>query len=183
MAGNARFVIGRLDHTHVDPDHRAELKEGQSPFAVVVACADSRVTPELIFDQGIGDLFVVRVAGNICGPQVLGSIEYAVAYLGVHLVLVMGHQACGAVTAAVAGDPFNNAIDSLLRGISPAVEEARGLPGDLIDNTVRLNATLVATSIARSEPVIRPAVAEGSLEIVPAYYHLGKGKVDLLPPR
>lgn len=179
-AGNARYVSGALEHPNTSTARRASLASSQDPFAVVVTCADSRVTPELIFDQGIGDLFVIRVAGNITDDAVLGSIEYAVEHLAVNLVVIMGHQSCGAVGAAVAGDPHHNAIDSLIAAIAPAVEQARGLDGDLLDNAVRCNAKHVAGQVAGAAPILTKNVAERGCEVVPAYYRLADGAVEFL---
>jgi carbonic anhydrase len=179
IEGNTRYRGDRAQHPHGDQARRVEVSSGQSPIAVVLTCADSRVVPELIFDQGIGDLFVIRLAGNIVDPAILGSIEYAVAHLDTKLVLVLGHQSCGAVTAAVAGAPTHCSIDALIEAIAPAVEAARELPGDLVDNAIRANARLVADHLRDHPDVMGPATAQG-LRVLPAYYRLDDGAVELI---
>ena len=179
MEGNSRYKADRLEHPHADAARREALTGGQAPFAVVLACADSRVVPELIFDQGLGDLFVIRLAGNIVDDGVRGSIEYAVAHLGVKLVLVLGHQSCGAVTAAVAGQPTACSIDALIEAIAPAVEEAKGLPGEVVDNAIRCNARQVADALRAHPDVLGPATKAG-LRVLPAYYRLDDGAVELI---
>ena len=146
LEGNKRFVKGELAHPRRRPEDFAPLAEGQAPIAIIVGCADSRVGPELVFDQGVGDLFVVRVAGNIvsgAGPSVKGSIEFAVAELGVRLIMVLGHGACGAVKAAVdhidANDVLPGAIRELVDLIRPAAASVRGKPGDKLDNAIKAN--------------------------------------------
>ena len=180
MEGNARFVAGRPIHPHDDPARRRELGAGQHPFAAILACADSRVVPELIFDQGLGDLFVIRVAGNLLDDAILGSLEYAVGHLGVELVCVLGHSNCGAVGAALSGDETNDHIDSLVRAIRPAVEHARAAGGDLLDGAVRANARIVADAIRASEPVMTRRVAAGRLAVIAARYDLVSGEVERL---
>ena len=140
LEGNQRFVKGQLLHPGRKPEDFAALAEGQAPLAIIVACADSRVAPELVFDQGIGDLFVVRVAGNAvsgAGPIVKGSIEFAVAELGARLIMVLGHSQCGAVKAAIehidANDVLPGSIRELVDLIRPAAAEVRGKPGDKLD--------------------------------------------------
>ncbi len=179
MEGNSRYRTDRMQRPNADSARRDSLTGGQAPFAVVLACADSRVVPELIFDQGIGDLFVIRLAGNIVDDGVRGSIEYAVAHLGTRLVLVLGHQSCGAVTAAVAGEPTACSIDALIEAIAPAVAEARGLPGDVVDNAIRANARQVAQALSEHPAVLGPATKAG-LRILPAYYRLDDGGVELI---
>jgi len=128
MEGNARFVAGEMVHPNLSAEKRAELASGQSPYAVIVSCSDSRVPPELVFDAGPGDLFIIRVAGNVVGDDAMASIEYAVAKLNSPLVLVMGHESCGAVGAAVATETedakFGGSIHDLVETIRPAVQDA-----------------------------------------------------------
>src|SRR3954471_16455269 len=146
MAGNARFARGEGTNPRRSPADFRAVSEAQSPLAVVVACADSRVSPEIVFDAGIGELFVIRVAGNVvdgAGVTVKGSIEYAVAELHVPLVVVLGHTNCGAVKAAVTHidhkDSLPGAINGLVELIKPAVVQAKALPGDIYVNTMREN--------------------------------------------
>ena len=182
LDGNRRFAEGHAEHPHDDPVRRLEVTGGQHPIAVVLCCADSRVIPELIFDQGIGDIFVVRVAGNILDEAILGSIEYAVGHLGVQLVLVVGHSGCGAVSAALTGDETMDHIDELVRAIRPAVEAARASGGDLLTEAIRKNALLVAEALRTSEPVLPRTLAAGRLRVLAAHYHLESGEVELLEP-
>lgn len=179
-AGNQRFVSGASEHPHCDPARRAELAGGQRPFATVVTCADSRVPVELVFDQGLGDVFVIRVAGNIADDAVLGSIEYASMHLGVNLVVVMGHQSCGAVGAAVDGSSTGTHIDSLIDAIAPAVAEAKAEGSDdLLERSVHANATMVSTQIRESQPVLA-GLGEQGVAVRPAYYSLETGEVSWL---
>lgn len=180
MAGNARFVAHQLSHPHQDSGRLTEVAGGQKPVAVVLSCADSRVPPEVIFDQGLGDVFTIRVAGNISSPDVLGSIEYAVEHVGVPLVIVLGHEKCGAVSAAMAGGKENNHIDTLVDAIRPVVAEAKKDAKDPVDAAVRLNVQHVVGQLEHSEPTLARAVAAGHLKIVGAYYSLDRGSVTLL---
>jgi carbonic anhydrase len=139
MEGNARFVAGHM--THVAPEDvasaRHNIATGQTPFAVIVGCSDSCVAPEIVFDEGIGDIFVIRTAGEVVDDVALGSIEYAVEHLGSPLIVVLGHQRRGAVSAAVAGASAPGYIETLLKAIEPAVEQTKDQPGDPIENAVR----------------------------------------------
>jgi len=183
--GNTRYVDDRPERPHGDAARRSGLTAGQQPFATILACADSRVAPELVFDQGLGDLFVVRVAGNIVDDVVLGSIEYASAHLGVNLIVVMGHASCGAVGAAVEnvdvdGPATHSHIDSLIEALRPAVKAAREAgSGDLVAASVNENACRTAASIRSSEPIIGP-LASSSIEVKPACYDLATGRIDWL---
>lgn len=182
LEGNERFVAGKAQHPDQSTERRAELAKGQSPLAVILTCADSRVAPELCFDQGLGDLFVIRNAGNVLDDHTLGSIEYAVEHLHTGLIVVVGHAKCGAVSAAVAGGEAPGHLHSLVEAIEPAVEEARKQPGDVVDNAVRANALRVAEILSHVEPVIKPAVQAGRLSIVAARYDLATGRVEVLKP-
>ncbi len=180
LLGNRRYVAGLSEHPRSNPERREELRGGQSPFAVVLCCSDSRVSPELIFDQGLGDLFVMRVAGNIAPDAVIGSIEYAVEHLGSTLVVVMGHSSCGAVSAAVSGYAEEDHIKSIVAELQPAVEAAAGSAGDAVGVAARANAGIVAESLRACEPLLAPAVASGRARVVAAYYDLESGAVELL---
>src|SRR5436305_9248189 len=136
LAGNARFVAHKERHPDESSARRRELVSGQHPFAVILGCADSRVAPELLFDEGLGDLFVIRVAGNIADDAVLGSIEYAVEHLGSKLIVVLGHESCGAVSAAVASESASGHLSSLVTAIRPSVLATASSPGDRIHNCV-----------------------------------------------
>ncbi len=167
-------------HPNQDKSRRDEVKTGQKPFAIIVGCSDSRIPPEILFDQGIGDLFVIRLAGNIVDDTALGSIEYAADHLGTRLVVVLGHAKCGAVTAAAGGGEAHGHIGSIVQLIIPAVERARDKSGDLVDNAIRENARLVAAAISSSKPILSKMVEEGKIAVVPAYYDIDTGVVELL---
>lgn len=137
--GNQRFAADKATHERQHADRRAEVAKGQKPFAIVVCCSDSRVSPEIVFDQGLGDLFVVRTAGNVVDDVGLGSIEYAVEHLGTRLVVVVGHTECGAVSAAVSGGEVHGHLRAVVEAIKPAVEKVKGQAGDPVDNAVRAN--------------------------------------------
>ena len=183
IEGNARFVAGHM--THVAPEDVASalhnLATGQTPFAVVVGCSDSRVAPEIVFDEGLGDIFVIRTAGEVVDDAALGSIEYAVEHLGSPLIVVLGHERCGAVSAAVAGAQAPGHIATLLKAIEPAVEQTKGKPGDAVENAVRAQALDVAKQLREAEPILAERVRTGRLKIVAARYDLDTGKVEVLP--
>ncbi len=177
--GNGRFVSEDYAREDIGSIRRQELTAGQHPFAVIVACSDSRVPPELVFDQGLGDIFVVRVAGNVIDADALGSVEYAVEHLHSPLVMVMGHQECGAVKAAIEGGPAPAGITAILQKIAPSVDSARaaGLSGaGLLDGAVRDN---IKTSVSALEasPVLEEKLVQGELKIVSGEYMLGNGVV------
>jgi carbonic anhydrase len=182
MQGNARFVSGHL--THAGPEQiveaRGNVSKGQSPFAVIVGCSDSRVGPEIVFDQGLGDLFVVRTAGEVVDSAALGSIEYAVEHLGSALIVVLGHERCGAVSAAVVGAKEPGHIAAVLNAIEPAVKQTRGEPGDPVENAVRAQALYVAKQLETAQPILAERVHSGKLKIVAARYGLVTGKIELL---
>ena len=180
--GNARFVGGQLSGTTPASiaDSRRKTAQGQKPFAIIVGCSDSRVGPEVIFDQKVGDLFVVRTAGEVVDPVGLGSIEYAVAHLGSPLIVVLGHERCGAVSAAVSGAKEPGHIGTVLNAIQPAARTAKGQAGDPVENAVRAQALYVAAQLRASGPILKEAVQGGKLKIVAALYDLDSGKVSLL---
>jgi carbonic anhydrase len=181
--GNARFVAGKSKHPDQTVARRAELAKGQHPKAAILGCADSRVPPELVFDEGLGDLFVVRVAGNVADPIDLGSLEYAVEHLGVGVVVVLGHHSCGAVKATVDASGVLEAqgnIGAILAEIAPAVNQAKATPGKegLVDDAVHANAARTAGALVERSPVLKKAVEEKKLKIVTAVYDLASGKVE-----
>lgn len=187
LDGNGRFVAGRSTRSCRAPDDFNATAEGQTPIAAIVGCADSRVSPEILFDQGVGDLFVVRVAGNVvagAGDTVKGSIEYAVAELGVPLIVVLGHSNCGAVKAAIkhinASDPLPGAIAGLVALIKPAVVKSRGESGDKLDNAIRANVDASVTRLRTLEPIVAKAITQGRVQVVGATYDLRTGKVTVL---
>ena len=176
--GNARFVEDKLDGKLQNSTRRDELTSGQAPFAVILSCADSRVVPELAFDAGLGELFVVRVAGNIANKSSMASIEYCVAHCGSKLVVVLGHQSCGAVTAAVSGGDNGPNLNHLLEHIQPAVS-ASGADAS-IEAVVKKNASMTVDNLIANSAILKDAVENGGVQIVPAYYNLDSGKVDFL---
>ena len=188
LAGNQRFVKGQTIAPRRSPDDFRALANSQSPIAVVIGCADSRVPPEILFDAGVGDMFVARVAGTVIDPNstpVKGSIEYAVAVLNVPLVLVLGHTNCGAVQAAIRNIDENRprppgAIGGLVDLIKPAVARSQGRPGDLLSNAVRANVEIGVARLRELEPIIAPRVREGTVKVVGAVYDLHDGTVRVL---
>src|SRR5499427_145628 len=180
-AGNAHHAAHRYQHPHENASRQRELIAGQHPHAEVLSCADSRVPPEIIFDQGLGDLFVVRVAGNVATDTEIGSLEYGAEHLHIPLLVVLGHESCGAVTAAVQPGEAEGHIKALVDLIKPAVEKSRGLPGDPVANAVRSNVELVVKQLRASTPMLSELVAQGKLKIVGGVYSLETGKVTWLP--
>jgi carbonic anhydrase len=180
--GNKRFVSGHVKGPNRSPARRAELAGSQHPIAVIVSCSDSRVPPELLFDQGFGDIFVVRTAGNIVDSIALGSIEYAVDHLGTKLVVVLGHKRCGAVTAAMQGGDAPGNIKTLVETIKPAIEKGKAKHaghGDLLDTCVKTNVKLVAEKIRTTAPILSEAVDDGMLRVIGAHYDLDSGLVSM----
>src|SRR5437773_10843040 len=173
--GNLRFSSSKVSQGKPTAAKRAETAQAQHPFAIVLGCADSRTAPEIVFDQDIGDLFVVRTAGNLVDEHALGSIEYAVDHLGVRLVVVLGHTRCGAVTAALASDTAPGHVQSLVRDIQPAVKAAKGKGGNVTDLTVAENARLMAAKI-RNEASLGEFANE--VRIISGVYDLDTGKVE-----
>ncbi|MBM9613401.1 carbonic anhydrase [Desulfobulbus rhabdoformis] len=180
LDGNKRFISGKLEHPNHCEESRRGLVNGQDPIAVILTCADSRVPPVDVFDQGLGDVFVVRVAGNIINDQILGSIEYAVAHLHTPLVMVMGHSSCGAVSAVAQGVKLSGHIASLTPSIDAALKRTKGLAGDWTDNAAKALAVSTAQKIAESEPIVSDLVEEGRVLVVATYYDLETGEVTLL---
>lgn len=178
--GNRRFATGQAIHPHQDATRREEVLPGQRPFAALLACSDSRVPPEVIFDRGVGDLFVVRTAGHVVDDVALGSIEYAVEHLQVPLLVVLGHTRCGAVTAALHGDEAPGHIAAVIRAILPAVREARGLPGDPLSNAIDAHVRRVVAHLRAVSPLLAEREHTGTLPIVGARYNLESGEVDWL---
>lgn len=176
--GNKRSVSDKMSHPNQSQSRRTAVAKGQKPFAVVVTCSDSRVPPEIIFDQGVGDLFVIRTAGEVVGDIELGSIEYAVEHLGAPLVLVMGHEKCGAVDATVKGGDVPGHIGSIVNLIKPAVEKAKKKEGDLLTNAIKANVSLVAQTISESE-IVKELVEHNKVKIVRALYDLDDGSVQI----
>jgi carbonic anhydrase len=180
-AGNEHHAAKRYEHPHQTAARQRELSSGQQPHAIVLSCADSRVAPEIVFDQGLGDLFDIRVAGNVAGDDELASIEYAAEHLNTPLLVVMGHQKCGAVTAAAETGEAEGHLPTLLAMIRPAVEQARGRSGDLVENAVRINVENVVRQVRGSKPLLAELISKGHLTVVGAVYSLDTGRVTWLP--
>lgn len=179
--GNERFVNGHPVHPDETLDRIRELKKGQNPFAVLVSCSDSRIPPEIIFDQGLGDVFSIRTAGNVVGDYELGSIEYAVEHLHCKLIVVLGHENCGAIQAyATAGNEKHpDHIQSLVDYIA-AEEEEKIIPANLrsnMDTLVKANILHVVNLLSSSTPVLKSLVDKNEVKIIGAYYDLDSGKV------
>ncbi len=173
LEGNQRYVANTATHPAARPSDAA-----QHPIAVVLSCSDSRVPPELIFDQGVGGIFVIRVAGNTYDRLALQSIEYAIAHLGSRLIVVMGHDQCGAVTAAVESYPDKDA-GPMLENIYPAVAQAKKQGGDVASDAISDKALAVAQRL-EAEPSLAAAMKKDGVEIVPARYTMATGKVTIL---
>ncbi|MFV0237924.1 MAG: carbonic anhydrase [Flavobacteriales bacterium] len=176
--GNDRFCSGKLEGKLQDGARRSDLTSGQAPKAIILSCADSRVVPELTFDSGLGELFVVRVAGNVANSSSIASIEYAVAHLGSEVIVVLGHQSCGAVTAAMGGGDNGYNLNHLLSHVTPAVAASK--EGAQVDDVVKKNAEINAEELKNRSDIIKKAVEQGKVKIMPAYYNLDSGKVDFL---
>lgn len=180
IEGNRRFITGKHEHPNHGEESRQTLAAGQEPIATILCCTDSRVPPVDIFDQGLGDLFVVRVAGNVIGDHTLGSIEYAVLHLHTPLVIVMGHANCGAVGAVAGGAPLDGHIASLGPAIQTALKNVKDLEGNLTDNASKGLARQVCKRISESEPIIADKVQNGAVKVLPAFYDLHSGEVSFL---
>lgn len=181
-AGNERFVRQTMQHPGQTMLRLHELEDAQHPFAVIVGCSDSRVPPEIVFDEGLGDLFVIREAGHVADAATLASVEYAVAHLGVRLVVVLGHDTCGAVNAAVgvltADAVPEGHIVSLVDAIRPAVERAGEARDGLVERAVAANVDLVVEQLRKSHPILSQRVARGEVRVEGAVYDLHSGRVE-----
>ena len=206
--GNGRFIAGNVQHPHETTDERAfiaknsyenpdaislgmtseqaakrrtELTKSQHPFAIILSCSDSRVPPELVFDEGLGDLFIVRVAGNVLNDEGLGSIEYGVEILGARLIVVLGHQSCGAVDAAMktvaAKSKAPGHIQSLVTAIKPVVDSA---PKADLDAMIKANVKHVVDALRSSTPILKARVNSGEVQVIGGYYTLDTGVVSFL---
>lgn len=179
LDGNDRFVKARKRNPNQSQKRLQEVAKGQNPFASILGCADSRVPSEIVFDQGLGDLFVCRVAGNIAPPEEIGSLEFGSLVLGAKVIMVLGHERCGAVDATIKGASVPGQIGSLIEAIKPGVEKAKGQPGDPLENACKAN-ILVQVEKLKSSPVLAGLIKEGKLKIVGGYYDLDTGRVSLV---
>jgi carbonic anhydrase len=179
MDGNQRFLTGKRQNPRQDMARLREVAKTQKPFAAILSCADSRVPSEILFDQGFGDLFICRVAGNIATPEEIGSLEFGSLVLGSKVIMVMGHKRCGAVDATIKGAQVPGQIASLLDAIRPAVGRAKKETGDQLENTTKAN-VLVQVEKLKSSPVITQLIQEGKLKVVGGYYDLDTGAVTMV---
>ncbi|KAF3888225.1 MULTISPECIES: carbonic anhydrase [Nostocales] len=179
IEGNERFVTRKRKNPNQTSARLVEVAKGQKPFASILGCADSRVPSEIIFDQGFGDLFVCRVAGNIATPEETGSLEFGSVVLGSKVIMVLGHKRCGAVEATLKGTPVPGQIATLLAAIKPGIESAKNLPGDKLENACKAN---IATQIEKlkTSPLLSQLILEKKLIMVGGYYDLDTGRVSLL---
>jgi carbonic anhydrase len=180
LAGNQRFAVMRQQHPRQNILQRQILTEGQAPFAAILSCSDSRVPSEIIFDQGLGDLFIVRTAGHVVNDLVLASLEYAVYALNVPLIMVMGHAQCGAVTAVMQAQPLPGHLPRLVEHLRPALQTVDPAAADPIEQAVQHNARYTAAQIAADSPILAEALATDRLGIVAAYYDLATSRVVIL---
>jgi carbonic anhydrase len=180
LEGNQRFVQQKQAYPHQSSSRLQEVAQAQHPFATILSCADSRVPAELLFDAGIGDLFDIRVAGNVITPEVLGSLEYATTLLGTPLVMVLGHERCGAVTAAVQGKPLPGKIGTFVQAIKPALSSVKDKPGDPVDNAVVANVHYQMECMKRNSALITHQTLQGKLKIVGGRYDLDTGEVSVI---
>lgn len=177
--GNYRFYTYTMKHPYQDKVRREKLIVGQHPFAVILTCSDSRVVPEIIFDQGLGDIFVIRNAGNVLDEHAMGSIEYAVEHLGVNLVIVMGHESCGAVGAAMKEDKESPDIESIKEAIQPAIEACKKDNAYSYENVIRKHLQLVTDSVSEDKS-LSEYMKKHDVKILPAYYSIQTGQVEFL---
>ncbi|MGX6608205.1 carbonic anhydrase [Micromonosporaceae bacterium Da 78-11] len=184
LVGNRRFLAGHPRHPHQTLQDLHDLASGQHPFAITVGCADSRVSPEVLFDQGLGDIFDNRVAGNIVDDLLLGSIEFAVEEFGCPLIVILGHERCGAINATIdaieTGGTAPGHIGVIVDALKPIIEPVLSRPGDRVDNAVRANIHAQAAELIGRSEIIAGHVATGALAIVGARYDLDDGKVTLV---
>ena len=178
--GNQRFVNNMRQNPNQDFTRIAQVAPSQAPFAAILGCADSRFPAEILFDRGVGDIFVCRVAGNVTTPEEKGSLEFGTLELGAKVIMVVGHENCGAVKAAITGGELPGQIGSLTQAIKPAVESSKNQPGDKVVNAVKENIKLQASRL-KDSPVISQLIQEGKLLVVGGYYDLDTAAVQIIP--
>lgn len=182
LEGNARFVEGNLEHPNQDAARRAALAGGQAPFASLLGCSDSRVAAEMIFDVGLGEMFIVRTAGQVTGNVSMGSLEYGVEALGTPLLVVLGHDSCGAVRATIdaveSGETPEGFIGDIVSGLYPSIVRARRAGDTSVEGAVTRNTVDTVLSLAQRSQILRRAIDEGRLEIVGLTYDLSDGRVQ-----
>ena len=180
LKGNARYVSGQAANPRQSESRRLELASGQKPFAVVVTCADSRTAPEIIFDQGIGDVFVTRLAGGVVDDAALGSIEYAVHVLGSKIILVTGHEECGAVKAAMQGGSFPGHFSAFIKLINPGIASVKNSKNPTTSDAVDANARYIASNLPKRSAILASHLKDGSVKILPTHYNFVTGRVTIL---
>ena len=178
--GNQRFVSAMRQNPNQDFTRITQVAPSQAPFAAILGCADSRFPAEILFDRGFGDIFVCRVAGNVTTPEEKGSLEFGTLVLGAKVLMVVGHENCGAVKAAITGGELPGQIGSLTNAIKPAVESSKNQPGDKVVNAVKENIKLQASRL-KDSPVISQLIQEGKLLVVGGYYDLDTAAVEIIP--
>jgi carbonic anhydrase len=177
IEGNKRYVKDELQHPNRCQFRRESITARQTPFAIILGCSDSRVSPEIIFDQGLGDLFVVRVAGNVVGPVELASIDYSALILLSSLIVVMGHESCGAVTAVLNGQ--TKGIEAIARKIAPAIAQSAKKSGNLLENAIKDNVRKVVKQL-RNSSILSELIKDKKIDVIGGYYHLTSGEVEFL---
>ncbi|MBW4622755.1 MAG: carbonic anhydrase [Cyanosarcina radialis HA8281-LM2] len=180
LDGNQRFLQQQLKNPDRSKERLKELAQVQHPFATILSCADSRVAPEILFDEGMGDLFDVRVAGNVVTPEVLGSLEYAVAVLNTPLVMILGHERCGAVTAAIKNERISNNVSALVKAIAPAISKVKDKDGDVIEQAVVANVHYQIEQLKQNSVILSERSLEGKLKVIGGRYDLDTGEVTLV---
>ena len=180
LEGNQRYITGGALHPNQSLEHRLELAEGQKPIAAILTCADSRVSPEIIFDQGLGDLFVLRVAGNAVNEMFVGSLEYAVEHLNVRLLMILGHSQCGAVDATIKGGQPPGKIGSLVQAIKPALDRLKKQSPGWVNVVAKENVKIGVERLRTEDPILTARYEKGDIDIIGAFYDLKSGKVSLI---
>ncbi|MGF1933501.1 MAG: carbonic anhydrase [Nostoc sp. ChiQUE02] len=180
LDGNQRFIHQKRQYPDQSLEHLRLVAKAQYPFAAILGCADSRVPAEIVFDQGLGDLFVVRVAGNVVSDTVIGSLEYSTAVLGSQLIVVLGHRRCGAVAEAIKNEPLPGRIGLIIEGIKPSIEKVKLKTGDNMQNAVIANIQYQAGKLQESSTILAKLIREGKLKIVGACYDIDTGKVNII---
>lgn len=177
--GNQRFVSGQLKHPNQSPQRRTDIAQKQAPFASILSCSDSRVPPELVFDQGLGDLFVVRTAGNVADPIAIGSLEYSTAVLNSPLIVVLGHERCGAVDATLKGQPVPGDIQKVVDAVKPALAaDSCKKSAQVLDCSIHANVDYIVRQLSTTGAVLPDLIKQGKLKIVGGVVDLDTGKID-----
>ncbi|MCC5645550.1 carbonic anhydrase [Nostoc sp. CHAB 5824] len=180
LDGNQRFIHQKRQYPDQSLERLRLVAKAQYPFAAILGCADSRVPAEIVFDQGLGDLFVVRVAGNVVSDTVIGSLEYSTTVLGSQLIVVLGHKRCGAVAEAIKNEPLSGRIGLIIEGIKPSIERIKLRTGDNIQDAVIANIQYQTEKLQESSTILAKLLREGKLKIIGACYDIDNGKVNII---